>query len=160
MRQTLIDRNGKNRKVEDFPAEDMQYEVRDPDCKGLFLRVEKSGVKAWWIYCYTPDNSGKRTRYRFKVGTFPTYRLYGKTPNRKEDRERDIRRRARELMAQSHTEDLRVARKDAKAAAAADAVATLRNFIDGPYLQYCHETEMTEPDKTVRWLKAVKQYLY
>jgi len=131
------------------------YELPDPGCKGLFLRIEKSGVKTWWLYCYTPDSSGKRSRYRFKIGTFPTYRLFGKTPSKKEDRDRDVRRRARILQSQADTEDLRVTRQTAKAAAAADAVATLRNFIDGPYLPYCIETEMTEPEKTVRWLKAV-----
>lgn len=131
---------------------DKPYEMADSECKGLFLRIEKSGVKSWWCYFYTPDSSGKRTRYRFKIGTYPTYSLFGKTSSKKEDR--DIRRRARILKAKADSEDLRIARQEARAATEADAVTTLRNFIDGPYLQYCTDTEITDPEKAVRWLKS------
>ena len=64
-------------------------------------------------------------------------------------------RRARILKAKADSEDLRVARQEARAATEADAVATLGSFIDGPYLQYCFETEITDPEKAIRWLKSV-----
>jgi hypothetical protein len=144
-----------DRQVESLQSRDKAYEINDSACRGLLLRVEKSGTKTFWLYCWTPDHTGKRSRYRWKVGEFPTYRLYGKTPSKAEDRASSVRDVARRLKVQSETEDLRVTRKAAKAAAQADAVATLGSFMDGPYLAYCHEAGMTDPDRTVHWLKSV-----
>jgi len=141
--------------VANLQPKDKPYELRDKLCTGLILRIEKSGNKFYWQTLWTPDSSGRRQRYRFKIGSADSYKLFSTEPKKAEDRELSVRHIARRLKVKSEKEDLRVTRKEAKAAAQADAVATLGAFMDGPYLEYCHEAGMTDPDRTVRWLKSV-----
>jgi len=148
--------------VLDKQPEDKPYEVHDSTCTGLLLRVETSGTKTWWMYLWTPDSSGKRQRYRHKIGQAGLdggLRLFGKTAGSAADRARDVRSIAEGLRVQSREHDLREVRQAARAAAKAESHSTLGAFIDGPYLDYQVKKERRNPQDTCKYQKAAFRVL-
>lgn len=150
----MASRSLTDRIVADLQPEDKPKEYSDADCTGLVLRVQPSGKKTWYIVLWSPDSSGQRKRYRWKIGEFPDYRLLGKAASNAEDRKQDVRHVARRLKVQSETEDLRERRQAATAAAQADATATLGAFLDSLYLDYCKANHKGDAEAEVRYLKS------
>ncbi len=143
-----------DRQVNNLETRDKPYEVHDALCKGLMVRVEKSGTKSWYLTLWTPEDSQRRQRYRWKVGNVPTYKLHRKTPGTKSDRERSIRDVAEGIKARARTVDLRVAKRAAMAANESEKVATLRRFIDLVYLDFYRNEGRARPDETIKWAKG------
>ena len=55
---------------------DKIYTLSDPLCRGLHVRVEKSGNKSWWLNVWTPEGAPKRQRYAWRLGDVETFKLY------------------------------------------------------------------------------------
>lgn len=145
--------------TEELVPGDTPFEKSDSLCKGLLIRVEPSGSKTWVLLLWTPDTSGKRQRYRWRLGGFPTYRCYLNTPKTAAVRSRSVRDVAEDIKAQARTTDLRQAKAEAKASAAAGAFSTLDTFITGPYLDFQKKKGRRNPEDTCKYQKAAFQEL-
>jgi integrase len=128
-------------------------EKADALCKGLVLRVEASGNKSWLVLLWTPDTAKERKRYRWKIGSADTYKLYANTPSRLADRKRSIRDVARDIKADARTRDLSKAKAEGNDNAEREAYATLEKFIDGPWLEYQKKKNRRTPEDTAKYMK-------
>jgi hypothetical protein len=81
-KQSLTDKGLTDKIVADQQPKDKPYELRDKLCTGLILRIERSGSKFFWQTLWTPDSSGSRKRYRFKIGSADTYKLFSTGPKK------------------------------------------------------------------------------
>ncbi len=140
--------------VASLPKPDKPFELFDGICRGLALRVEKSGRKFYYVYLYTPDGAPVRKRYRWKIGDSSTFKLYKNTPSKKADRDRSIRDIANELKAKARKVDLRVERRAAVAKADSDKTGTLGSFIDLVYTDFYRSEGRARPESQMKWVKS------
>jgi len=130
------------------------YEYSDKECRGLVLRVQPSGAKLWYLVTYTPSASGKRTRYRYPIGSFPTLHLLKHLPRTLSERREDIRSVANQLRAKSLEVDLRKERRTAIAETKREKVMILKDFIETHYRAYSEQEHKTDTGEVLRDLKT------
>jgi integrase len=139
--------------VSKLDPKDKIYTVSDPGCRGLHVRVEKSGSKSWWLNVWTPESAPKRQRYAWRLGEVSTFKLYKVTPSRLEDRERSIRDYAETIRARSLTVDLRVAKRQAIIENDKSRLDKLGDFITLHYADLYKERGYSAPEAMISWFR-------
>ena len=129
------------------------YTVADPGCTGLHVRIEKSGLKSWWLNVWTPEGAPKRQRYAWKLGEVSTFRLYKKRQATEEARQQSIRDYAEIIRAKSLITDLREAKRAAVAKNDSYKSETLQGFIDHVYADH-YASKNKRADEMMKWLKS------
>lgn len=139
------------KRVADLSIDGTDYDATDTLCKGLHVRVRKSGNKSWWLWLYTPDRT---KRYRWKLGDVATFKVYENTPASAANRQRSVRDVAESFRAQSLAVDLRAARRAEIAKNDSERLAKLGDFIDLHYDDHYRGKGCAEPDKMIKWFKG------
>jgi integrase len=140
--------------VEALESRDKIYTLADPFCRGLHVRVEKSGNKTWWLNVWTPEGAPKHQRYAWRLGEVSTFKLFRKRQATEEARQQSIRDYAEIIRAKALTVDLREQKREASRRNSSEKLASLGDFIDLHYYDLYKAKGCAEPDKMIKWFKG------